>query len=677
VENVVINFEVKGQDQILSYIDLLEKAGLVEKGISEQFRKDTAARKANQEQLQQETQVTINDTQKLATALKELPKVIAGGALDTQIKKLGDGVVKTEKKTISMRLQLRQMKNELNNLDEGSKRFRELSIEAAKLEDKIGDVSQRIRNLASDTAGIDAVISGAQGITGAFAVAEGAAALFGSGQEEIQKTLLKVNAAMAILQGLQQIQAVFLEESAAKSYIAATAQGVYTAVVGTSTGALKAFRIALALTGIGLVVIALGALIANWDKLTGAINDSTTALEANIAAEEQSIAIMKSLGEDSYEVERKLLRDKINLLEAKKAKEAEISEAKTALIVFENEHLIKEFEKERATITKQAEFKEKLEELRDERAKARREKDAAEAKRIADANIAEGKRIFDAEYDVYIRQLQIDYEREQARKQADEDKKKARQEDLANAKLIAKEALDTQLEAIEKEKEARITLQNAIFNATTQTISSLQSINKTYYDWELGELKSQLDAKEISQVQYEAKVREAKRKQANMDKALASFNIGLSTAEAIIKFLANPGGTAGVVLSVAAGVAGAAQLAQVNAKQVPGFKRGSKSTPSGFKWVGEEGPELIHTPGGDTIIPHKKSVEFAHLFMDNKLPTMPAMYVSHKSSQSNELDYKRLGKELASAMGKSPTPLVEVFINSDGSKQIYNTQRYG
>jgi len=132
---------------------------------------------------------------------------------------------------------------------------------------------------------------------------------------------------MAILQGLQQIQAVFLEESAAKSYIAATAQGVYTAVVGTSTGALKAFRIALALTGIGLVVIALGALIANWDKLTGAINDSTTALEANIAAEEQSIAIMKSLGEDSYEVERKLLRDKINLLEAKKAKEAEISEA--------------------------------------------------------------------------------------------------------------------------------------------------------------------------------------------------------------------------------------------------------------------------------------------------------------------------------------------------------------
>jgi len=44
-------------------------------------------------------------------------------------------------------------------------------------------------------------------------------------------------------------------------------QGIYTTVVGTSTGALKAFRIALALTGIGAIVIGLGLLIANFDKV--------------------------------------------------------------------------------------------------------------------------------------------------------------------------------------------------------------------------------------------------------------------------------------------------------------------------------------------------------------------------------------------------------------------------
>jgi len=44
-------------------------------------------------------------------------------------------------------------------------------------------------------------------------------------------------------------------------------QGIYTTVVGTSTGAMKAFRIALAATGIGLIVIGLGLLIANFDKV--------------------------------------------------------------------------------------------------------------------------------------------------------------------------------------------------------------------------------------------------------------------------------------------------------------------------------------------------------------------------------------------------------------------------
>lgn len=57
-------------------------------------------------------------------------------------------------------------------------------------------------------------------------------------------------------------------------------QQAYAAVVGTSTGALKAFRIALAATGIGLAVVAIAALVTNWDKLTGKLNDAEKAQEA-------------------------------------------------------------------------------------------------------------------------------------------------------------------------------------------------------------------------------------------------------------------------------------------------------------------------------------------------------------------------------------------------------------
>jgi len=48
---------------------------------------------------------------------------------------------------------------------------------------------------------------------------------------------------------------------------AAIAQGFYTTVVGTSTGAMKLFRIALVSTGIGAIVVGLGLLIANFDKV--------------------------------------------------------------------------------------------------------------------------------------------------------------------------------------------------------------------------------------------------------------------------------------------------------------------------------------------------------------------------------------------------------------------------
>lgn len=49
--------------------------------------------------------------------------------------------------------------------------------------------------------------------------------------------------------------------------IGTAVQAAYTTVVGASTGAMKAFRIALAATGIGLIVVALGLLIANFDKV--------------------------------------------------------------------------------------------------------------------------------------------------------------------------------------------------------------------------------------------------------------------------------------------------------------------------------------------------------------------------------------------------------------------------
>jgi len=109
--------------------------------------------------------------------------------------------------------------------------------------------------------------------------------LFGSESEDLNKVIAKTTAVMAIANGVQQVAALLLDESKLKTLVLTQATTAYNAIVGTSTGALKAFRIALAATGVGLLVVAIGALIANFDKLKDAIfgtSNTSRALKATL-----------------------------------------------------------------------------------------------------------------------------------------------------------------------------------------------------------------------------------------------------------------------------------------------------------------------------------------------------------------------------------------------------------
>lgn len=142
-----------------------------------------------------------------------------------------------------------------------------------ELKDAIGDAGDAISALASDTFPLDATIQSVQTLTAGFQVAQGAVALFGVENEELQEVLVKLNALMAITSGLQAIQNNIQKTSAQSLGLNILAQKAYNVVVGQSTGAMKLFRVALASTGIGLLVIELAALIANFDKVGAAIRN--------------------------------------------------------------------------------------------------------------------------------------------------------------------------------------------------------------------------------------------------------------------------------------------------------------------------------------------------------------------------------------------------------------------
>ena len=164
--------------------------------------------------------------------------------------------------TQSAKQRLREMQKELIAMaqagQQGTDAFKRLEQQAGSLKDEIGDVNQRIKNLASDTKRIDAFVGAVQGIAAGFQVAQGAAALFGDENEDLQKAMLKVQGAIALANGVQQVANLLQKESAVMMGINTTATKLYATVVGTATGAMRAFRIALAATGIGAIVILIG-----------------------------------------------------------------------------------------------------------------------------------------------------------------------------------------------------------------------------------------------------------------------------------------------------------------------------------------------------------------------------------------------------------------------------------
>jgi len=113
-------------------------------------------------------------------------------------------------------------------------------------------------------------------VAGGFAVAQGAIGLFGNESESVQKAMLKVQSAMAISQGFESINqsrnsitqlGLTLKNTSIVQKTLTAATAAYTFVTQASTTGLKLFRGALISTGIGAIVVGLGLLIANFDKV--------------------------------------------------------------------------------------------------------------------------------------------------------------------------------------------------------------------------------------------------------------------------------------------------------------------------------------------------------------------------------------------------------------------------
>lgn len=167
----------------------------------------------NQRYYREEKQAKKDEVAATKSSIKELEKQVK--AYKT-LQGTGGTMVK----------QLRAMREELQRMEDsgqfGTKAFMDLAVAAGKLEDQIGDTQARIRVLSSDTIGLDTAMGVADGLAGTFYVATSAAEVFGSDMEALQEAFYRVQAAMSVVSGVQQIANTINKDSVV-SVVAQTA----------------------------------------------------------------------------------------------------------------------------------------------------------------------------------------------------------------------------------------------------------------------------------------------------------------------------------------------------------------------------------------------------------------------------------------------------------------------
>ena len=132
---------------------------------------------------------------------------------------------------------------------------REAAKRAAELKDRIGD-AKALTDAFNPDAKFKGLGQALTGVAGGFAAVQGAMGLIGVESENVEKQLLKVQSAMALAAGIDQLT---------------EAKEAFLNLGKTAVRAFNAIKAAIGGTGIGLIVIALGVIYTYWEDISEAI----------------------------------------------------------------------------------------------------------------------------------------------------------------------------------------------------------------------------------------------------------------------------------------------------------------------------------------------------------------------------------------------------------------------
>lgn len=185
--------------------------------------------------------------------------------------------IEIQDNTKSLKAQYREAVQEVQKLvqayGETSQEVAEAAKRAAELKDQIEDTNDAIAAFKGEGV-FNATGKAISSVASGFSAVEGAVALVGVESEALQETMVRLQAAMALAQGLEGL------EDAERAF-----GQLKTVAVTAFQGMTTASKVFLA-TGIGLLIAGLGTMIAYWDDISEAIGVNNKYLTANTKAKE-------------------------------------------------------------------------------------------------------------------------------------------------------------------------------------------------------------------------------------------------------------------------------------------------------------------------------------------------------------------------------------------------------
>ncbi len=387
----------------------------------------------------------------------------------------------------SLKKQLREAQQEVAALSDKfgatSKEAVQAAKRAAELKDRIGD-AKALTDAFNPDAKFKALTASLSGVAGGFAAVQGAISLFGTESKDVEKALLKVQSAMALSQGIQavgesidsfkQLGAViqnstaFIKLNELANKAAAGAMKLFGVAVETTSTGFKVLKGAIAATGIGLLVVAVGEIISAFQSWSSEAERTKAAQDKLNESVSKGAKIGLDSALQSLENQRKIAIAEAKL---KGSSEKEIFEIEQSFRKLRGQAQVRYWEeiknadkegaiKAREEVAKintegkvaDLEFQAKEIERKKEEAKKKREAEEAEAKKLEEGKEAARKKGFD--FDMLVLDNQ----------------EKAREKAKADAE---QKAIDDE-EYLEKQFE----IENQVQEAKIQTTETIIAENK-------------------------------------------------------------------------------------------------------------------------------------------------------------------------------------------------------